>query len=102
VCLIDRSASSAGAGLRPFMGKPRCVNCHNGPLLTNNEFHNTGVRARPGLPADKGPLAGADAVLRDEFNCRAAVTVDRIDGIFVTTRPTSEHNARRTRRSEPY
>jgi cytochrome c peroxidase len=59
------------AGLRLFIGKASCVNCHNGPLLTNNEFHNTGVPARPGLPADKGRLAGADAVLRDEFNCRS-------------------------------
>ena len=59
------------AGLRLFVGKASCVNCHNGPLLTNNEFHNTGIPARPGVPADKGRLAGADAVLRDEFNCRS-------------------------------
>ncbi|HEX4914481.1 MAG TPA: cytochrome c peroxidase [Vicinamibacterales bacterium] len=59
------------AGLRLFIGKAGCVNCHNGPLLTNNEFHNTGVPARPGLPTDHGRLAGADAVLRDEFNCRS-------------------------------
>jgi cytochrome c peroxidase len=57
------------AGLRLFIGKASCVNCHNGPLLTNNEFHNTGVPARVGLPADNGRLAGASAVLRDEFNC---------------------------------
>jgi cytochrome c peroxidase len=59
------------AGLRLFVGKASCVNCHNGPLLTNNEFHNTGVPVRTGLPAEKGRLAGADAVLRDEFNCRS-------------------------------
>ena len=59
------------AGLRLFIGKANCANCHNGPLLTNNEFHNTGVPARPGLPVDKGRLAGADAVLADEFNCRS-------------------------------
>jgi cytochrome c peroxidase len=59
------------AGLRLFIGKASCVNCHNGPLLTNNEFHNTGVPPRAGLPADQGRLAGASAVLRDEFNCRS-------------------------------
>jgi cytochrome c peroxidase len=59
------------AGLRLFIGKAGCVNCHNGPLLTNNEFHNTGVPARAGVPPDSGRLAGADAVLRDEFNCRS-------------------------------
>ena len=59
------------AGMRLFIGKASCVNCHNGPLLTNNEFHNTGVPARAGVPIDNGRLAGADAVLRDEFNCRS-------------------------------
>jgi cytochrome c peroxidase len=59
------------AGLRLFVRKASCVNCHNGPLLTNNEFHNTGVPARAGLAADRGRLAGADMVLRDEFNCRS-------------------------------
>jgi cytochrome c peroxidase len=59
------------AGLRLFIGKANCINCHNGPLLTNNDFHNTGVPANPELPTDNGRLAGADDVLRDEFNCRS-------------------------------
>ena len=59
------------AGVRLFLGKASCANCHNGPLLTNNEFHNTGVPSRAGLPADNGRLPGAAAVLRDEFNCRS-------------------------------
>ncbi len=59
------------AGLRLFIGKANCTQCHNGPLLTNNEFHNTGVPARPGAPEDVGRLDGARNVLRDEFNCRS-------------------------------
>ena len=59
------------AGLKLFVGKANCTRCHNGPLLTNNEFHNTGVPARAGLPADNGRLAGSANVLRDEFNCRS-------------------------------
>ncbi len=35
------------AGLRLFIGKGACVNCHNGPLLTDNHFHNTGVPQAP-------------------------------------------------------
>ena len=59
------------AGLRLFIGRANCTQCHNGPLFTSNEFHNTGVPPRPELPIDDGRLTGATAVLRDEFNCRS-------------------------------
>jgi cytochrome c peroxidase len=58
------------AGARLFMGKAGCVNCHNGPLFTDDYFHNTGVPPRPGAPADLGRRLGAEQVLADEFNCR--------------------------------
>ena len=59
------------AGLKLFTGKAQCTKCHNGPLLTNNEFHNTGVAAVSTLPADSGRFGGSTAVLGDEFNCRS-------------------------------
>jgi cytochrome c peroxidase len=59
------------AGLRLFVGKANCTQCHNGPLLTNNEFHNTGVPANPSVPQDRGRIEGAASVLADEFNCRS-------------------------------
>jgi len=59
------------AGLRLFIGRANCTQCHNGPLFTSNEFHNTGVPPRPELPIDDGRLTGATGVLRDEFNCRS-------------------------------
>ena len=59
------------AGLRLFIGKANCTQCHNGPLLTNNEFHNTGVPANPSVPQDRGRIEGAGSVLADEFNCRS-------------------------------
>jgi cytochrome c peroxidase len=59
------------AGLRLFIGKGNCTQCHSGPLFTSNEFHNTGVPPRPRLAIDHGRLAGATAVLSDEFNCRS-------------------------------
>ena len=45
--------------------------------LPVRKFHNTGVPARQGLPSDTGRLAAADAVLRDEFNCRSRWTDSR-------------------------
>ena len=59
------------AGLKLFIGRANCTQCHNGPLFTNNEFHNTGAPKRPELPLDDGRLTGAAAVLKDEFNCRS-------------------------------
>ena len=57
------------AGLRLFIGKTNCTDCHNGPLFTNNDFHNTGVPAVTDLPEDAGRAKGAQLVLADEFNC---------------------------------
>ena len=59
------------AGLRLFLGKANCTRCHNGPLLTNNEFHNTGVAAGAAPDPDHGRMAGARGVLSDEFNCKS-------------------------------
>jgi cytochrome c peroxidase len=59
------------AGLRLFIGKAKCIDCHNGPLLTNNDFHNIGVPAARGLDADRGRAVGAAQVLGDEFNCKS-------------------------------
>ena len=59
------------AGLRLFIGKANCTQCHSGPLLTSHEFHNTGVPPRPEVAIDHGRLTGATAVLSDEFNCRS-------------------------------
>lgn len=57
------------AGLELFLGKGQCLQCHSGPLLTNHEFHNTGVPAAAGLPLDQGRLRGIRQLLDDEFNC---------------------------------
>jgi cytochrome c peroxidase len=59
------------AGLRLFIRKAQCTTCHNGPLFTNNSFHNTGVPAVAGLPDDSGRAKGAKQVLTEEFNCRS-------------------------------
>jgi cytochrome c peroxidase len=60
------------AGLRLFIGKANCTQCHNGPLFTNNDFHNTGIPGVSALPEDTGRALGAQQVVADEFNCLSA------------------------------
>ncbi len=66
-----RSALQAGEvrGLRLFIGKAQCVTCHNGPLFTDQQFHNTGVPPRDPARADVGRSAATAKVSADEFNC---------------------------------
>ena len=66
------------AGLRLFIGKAECTQCHNGPLLTNNEFHNTGLLNFPGDVPDRGRVNGVREVLESEFNCRSIFSDDPI------------------------
>lgn len=56
-------------GLRLFLGKGQCVTCHNGPLLTDQHFHNTGVPPRDAAQPDRGRSAATLKAQRDEFNC---------------------------------
>ncbi|NND19318.1 MAG: cytochrome-c peroxidase, partial [Silicimonas sp.] len=56
------------AGLRLFVGKAGCIDCHNGPLLTNQSFHNTGVPLAGS--ADIGRAKGVRMLVLSPFNCR--------------------------------
>ncbi len=57
------------AGLKLFIGKAQCVNCHNGPLFTNHEFHNTGILAVNGTLPAMGRYDGIRLSREDPFNC---------------------------------
>ena len=46
--------SDARRGLGLFGGRAGCITCHSGPLLTDEDFHNTGVAWRSGALADSG------------------------------------------------
>lgn len=87
----DSLSADERAGLKLFIGKARCVECHSGPLLTNHEFANTGVPIRAGLPVDDGRSQGVGKALADPFNCRGAFSDarDRCDELefAVTSSP---------------
>jgi cytochrome c peroxidase len=58
------------SGLRLFVGRARCVTCHNGARLTDDHFHNTGVPVPVvSLPVDSGRTVGVRQVVSGEFNC---------------------------------
>lgn len=56
-------------GLRLFVGKGQCATCHNGPLFTDQHFHNTGVPPRDASAPDRGRSLAVEKVRSDEFNC---------------------------------
>lgn len=56
-------------GFRVFIGKGNCTNCHNGPRLTDEFFHNTGVASSINPPTDQGRADAIAQVISDPFNC---------------------------------
>ncbi len=69
-------------GLRLFIGKARCIQCHSGPRLTNDGFHNIGLAphaaavdgeraagAGAAAVSDAGRAEGVWLALDDPFNC---------------------------------
>jgi cytochrome c peroxidase len=59
----------ARAGLGLFVGEASCHFCHNGPNLTNREFHNVGLAPAPNTdPDDAGRYDAIAKVLGDPFN----------------------------------
>lgn len=65
----DALSNSEKSGLKLFIGKGQCINCHNGPLFTNHEFHNTAIlEANAQLPS-MGRYDGIRISREDPFNC---------------------------------
>jgi cytochrome c peroxidase len=58
-------------GLHVFISDQlgRCLRCHNGPLFTNQHFHNIGVAEPTRQDLEEGRIAGIETALADEFNC---------------------------------
>jgi len=68
------------AGLKLFVGKANCVNCHNGARLTDDHFHNTGVPASSLVSAvDSGRAVGVRQALAAEFACTSKYSDAKAD-----------------------
>ena len=49
-----------------------CLGCHAGPMLSDERFHNLGVSALPGAPADPGQSGATTALALSDFSARGA------------------------------
>jgi len=56
-------------GMRLFLTRGNCTQCHSGPLFTHNGFHSVGVPDIDGSKPDIGRFAGVVEVVDSEFNC---------------------------------
>ena len=80
----DLAAISAAAkrGLKVFIGKGNCIACHTGPMLSDSEFHDTGL-AQIGdkvPPSDDGRAHAIDVLLANPFNSSSAYSDARATG----------------------
>lgn len=64
----DAISPAAKRGLRLFIGKAACNDCHSGPTLSDNQFHNIGVPTNALLTApDLGRFADLSAASTNAF-----------------------------------
>jgi len=59
--------------------KTQCLECHNGPLQSNDNFHNIGTGNLTGPVFDFGREFGSQSALLDEFNCQGKYSDARTD-----------------------
>lgn len=102
--------ASQQRGLRLFIGRAQCFNCHHGPHFSDLEFHET--RA-PGAPlSDPGRARGLEALRRFEFagtgewsDDREGPARDKLDYLPVHTHAGREFKTptlRNVARTAPY
>jgi cytochrome c peroxidase len=86
--------NSEQRGAQLFVGKARCATCHSGPFLSDQKFHNVGLRAARVATAfidvdDHGASLGLAASLADPLNVRGAFS-DGDDGRLFDPTPAME------------
>ncbi|MFK7913255.1 MAG: cytochrome-c peroxidase [Pseudomonadales bacterium] len=66
-------------GLQLFIDpqRSRCLQCHNGPLFSNQGFHNIGTGAAADGSFDYGRAFGLQTALFNPFNCRSEFSDDQ-------------------------
>lgn len=74
---------AARRGLELFIGKAACNECHVGPILSDNLFHNGGVAQAVGEhtpPVDEGRFEDIGVLLRNPYNAAGRYSADPAAG----------------------
>jgi cytochrome c peroxidase len=71
-------------GLKLFIGKAKCINCHTGPYFSDQKFHNVGLIPQTVAVVfrdniDEGAHSGIRSALQDPLNSRGKFS-DGYDG----------------------
>lgn len=74
--------ASAKRGLKLFIGKAGCVQCHDGPHFSDNKFHVNGLRPEGShvIPEEPGRAAIIDRLLNLEWNSASKYSDDPAEG----------------------
>jgi cytochrome c peroxidase len=98
--LRGETAALGAAALRGralFEGKAGCIACHNGALLTDEAFHNTGVPPNPAF--EKDPLRQItmrERMLRNKVPEEVVLALDRDPGRYIDTKRDEDKGKFRT------
>jgi cytochrome c peroxidase len=78
----DALSPAAKRGLRLFVGKAACIECHSTPHFSDDDFHNTGLAATgPFISTEEqGRYDRIDFLLAHEFNSSSRWSDDRNTG----------------------
>jgi cytochrome c peroxidase len=70
---IENAAISidAAKGLKIFIGKAQCINCHSGANFSDGEFHHSFLQTGFRRDADLGRYNAIEALMQSDFNANS-------------------------------